>query len=107
MATLTKSDGKIQLNFSFFEVLGAFHGSLSAPEEWVESITYSEKPWSAEVMAGVRAPGTGVPLLGMLGTIRRMKSKSMCAVYKRRPVTIVTFKDGPYRTWVVTGEFFK
>ena len=107
MATLTKSDGKIHLNFTFLEVLGAFHSSLSAPEAWIESITYSDRPWSAEVMAGVRAPGTGVPFLIMLGTIRRLKSKSMCAVYKRRPVTIVTFNEGPYKTWVVTGEFFK
>jgi hypothetical protein len=107
MATLTKSNGNVQLNFSKLEVLGAFHGSLSAPEEWIESISYSDKPWSAEVMAGVRAPGTGIPLLIMLGTIRRLKSKSMCAVYKRRPVTIVNFKEGPYKTWVVTGEFFK
>ncbi len=107
MAKLIKSDGKIHLNFSLLEILGAFHGSLSAPEEWIESITYSNKPWSTEVMAGIRAPGTGIPLLIMLGTIRRLNSKSMCAVYKRLPVTIVTFKEGPYKSWVVTGEFFK
>ena len=46
MAKLTKSDGKIHLNFTLLEVLGAFHESLSAPEEWIESITYSDKPWS-------------------------------------------------------------
>ena len=107
MATLTKSDGKIHLNFTLLEVLGAFHSSLSAPEEWIDSISYSDKPWSAEVMAGVRAPGTGIPLVIMLGTIRRLKSKSMCAVYKRKPVTIVNFKEGPYKTWVVSGDFFK
>ena len=107
MAKLLKSNGNVQLLFNKWEVFGACHKSLSAPTEWIASIEYSDRPWSAAVMSGIRAPGTGIPYLIMLGTIRRLKSKSMCAVYKMRPVTIVNFKEGPYSSWIVSGEFFK
>lgn len=90
---------------STLEEIGALHKSLSAPESSIESVTYSDDPWREKRISGIRAPGTGFPYLIMLGTLRTFRSKSMCAIYKRDMATIVTFKDGPYKSWIATGKF--
>ena len=62
----------------------------------------AQKPWSSEVLKGIRAPGTGFPFLILLGTMRYRGGKDFTAIYKKAPVEIYIFKDGPYKRWIVT-----
>ena len=86
---------------SFLEALGAFSKSPKNILSNIKEIKFVENPWSKEVLRGVRAPGTGIPYVIMLGTIRHRKGKDFCVVYKKRPVIVIEFQAGPYSRWVI------
>ena len=100
MAHLEISGETVSMKLSFLEALGAFAKSPSVPLTEVESVEVVDDPWSNRVLKGVRAPGTGIPLIVMLGTLRYSGGKDLCAIYKRRPNAVVTLKSGPYKRWI-------
>jgi len=102
MAKVIENGTKLTLTLSPFEKLGAFHGNISIDKSQVLSIQESENPWNLGVLRGIRAPGTGIPFVIMLGTLRHRDGKDFAAVYKRRPVRIYNLKDAPYKRWIVT-----
>ncbi len=55
-----------------------------------------------EVLKGVRAPGTGIPYVILLGTMKYKDGRDFTAIYKRRPVTIYEFKDCSYSRWIIS-----
>jgi hypothetical protein len=48
----------------------------------------------------VRAPGTGIPFVVMLGTMRYLTGKDLVAIYRRKPAAIVTLKSGKFKRWI-------
>jgi hypothetical protein len=98
---------RLRLVLSRWEALGACRPSreLAAPLSDVAVAAVSLNPWSD--MAGVRAPGTGLPGVVMLGTLRRCRAglrPEFCAVYGRRPAVVVEFAaGGPWGRWWVTA----
>jgi hypothetical protein len=80
--------------------LGAFHGSPEVDLSEVESIEIEETPWVREVLKGVRAPGTGIPFLIMLGTMRYRGGKDFVAIYRRKPAAIINFRSGEFKRWI-------
>lgn len=96
-------DGKtLTLTLSPLEKLGAFHGDITINKSQLISIEESTTPWTLSVLRGIRAPGTGIPFVIMLGTLRHRQGKDFAAVYKKRPVRIYNLKDAPYKRWIVT-----
>jgi hypothetical protein len=67
----------------------------------IQEIRYIENPWSREVLRGVRAPGTGIPYVIMLGTMRHRKGKDFCVIYKKNPVILIDFKNEKFARWVI------
>jgi hypothetical protein len=53
-------------------------------------------------LRGIRAPGTGIPYVILLGTMRYKKKKDFTAIYRRRPVDIYTFKDCEFERWIIS-----
>jgi len=100
MAHLVISGDRVRLNFSNLEILGAFHLSPEVALSDVESVEVIDNPWSRDVLKGVRAPGTGIPLVVMLGTMRYLTGKDLVAIYRRKPAAIVNLKSGPFKRWV-------
>ena len=100
MAHLVISNNRVAMKFSLLEALGAFARSPEVSLEDVESVEVVDNPWTSQVLKGVRAPGTGIPFLVMLGTMRYRGGKDLCAIYKRRPNAIVTLKRGPFKRWI-------
>lgn len=93
------------LQLSPWEKLGAFHGDLRMPISEIEFFRSISNPWTSEIMRGVRAPGTGIPFLIMLGTLRNFRGwRAFCAVYKKRPAVIINFKSGKFNSWIITTE---
>jgi len=104
MAKLIKRDGFIYLSLSAWEQVGALHAPVKMPETELLSVEYVENPWNSKVMRGMRAPGTGVPYLIMLGTLRNLRGwKAFCAIYKRKPAIVISWKSGPFNQWIVTA----
>lgn len=95
-------DGEIKLQLSDWESVGALHPSPMMPITEITNVSYYDDLWSSKVLRGFRAPGTGVPFLIMLGTMRTMRWKAFCAIYKRRPGVVIDFKSGPFDQWIFT-----
>jgi hypothetical protein len=101
MARLVMSESKVRLELSLLEVLGAFHASPEINLDQVESVEVVENPWTGDLLKGVRAPGTGIPFVILLGTMRYAKGKDFCVFYRRKPTAVITLKSCPFKRWIV------
>lgn len=91
---------RARFKLTTLENLGAFAKSQEVALSDISSVEIVPNPWTRQVLKGVRAPGTGIPFLVLLGTMRYRGGKDLCAIYKRRPSAIVTLKSGPYKRWI-------
>ena len=98
---LVVSGEKLIYSLSFLEKLGAFRKSPKSLLKNIQEIRYIENPWSREVLRGLRAPGTGIPYVIMLGTMRHRKGKDFCVIYKKNPVILIEFKNEKFARWVI------
>ena len=99
MAHLVINDNRVRLQLSFLEALGAIRTSPEVSLSEIESVEIVANPWSSEVLKGIRI-GTGIPFIALLGTMKYRKGKDFCAIYRRRPNAIITFKSGPFKRWI-------
>ena len=102
MAQVIQVDGELILHLSFREKIFALHGNPRAKVSDLISTTESDNPWTKEVLRGVRAPGTGIPYVVLLGTMRFKGGKDFTAIYKREPVRIYEFSAGEFKRWIVS-----
>jgi hypothetical protein len=102
MAKVIEQGNQLILKLNPLEKIGALHGNLVVEKSKLISKKSYAKPWSSEVLKGVRAPGTGFPYLILLGTMRYKGGKDFTAIYKKRAVTVYEFVDYSYKRWIVT-----
>lgn len=97
-------DGEfLTLKLSLLEKIGALHGDTKVAKSNLVSIENAENPWRSHILRGVRAPGTGIPFVILLGTMRARKRKDFTAIYRRRPVEIYNFKDCEFERWIISN----
>jgi len=89
---------------SRLETLGALHRSPVASLADLDRIRLVDDPWRAGVLRGMRAPGTGIPWVILLGTMRRRGGKDFCAVRGRWPAYVLDFRGGEFDRWVVSAD---
>ena len=99
MAHLEINESRVRLQLSRWEVLGGLRTSPEVLLSEVESVEIVENPWTSKVLKGIRI-GTGIPFVVLLGTMKYIKGKDFCAVYKRRPNAVITLKSGPFKRWI-------
>jgi hypothetical protein len=103
MAKVVEQDEQLILKLSLAEKIFALHfKQLKVSKDKLISKKSYAKPWSTEVLKGVRAPGTGFPYLILLGTMRYWGGKDFTAIYKKRPVNVYQFEDYSFKRWIVT-----
>ena len=102
MAQVIEVNGELILQLSLREKIFALHGNPRAKVSDLISTTESDNPWTKEVLRGVRAPGTGIPYVVLLGTMRFKGGKDFTAIYKRGPVRIYEFEAGEFKRWIVS-----
>jgi hypothetical protein len=96
-------DGQfLTLKLSLLEKVGALHGEIKVAKTNLVKVEIEENPWQSSVLRGVRAPGTGIPFVILLGTMRAGKHKDFTAIYRRRPVEIYTFTDCEFERWIIS-----
>lgn len=100
MAHVVVNGDRVRFELSLLESLGAFGRSQEVSLRDIESVEVVPNPWTSAVLKGFRAPGTGIPLIVMLGTMRYRGGKDLCAIYKRKPNAVVKLKSGPYKRWI-------
>ena len=99
MAHFVINNDRARLQLSFLEALGAVHNSPEIALTEIESVEIVPNPWTSQVLKGVRI-GTGVPYVALLGTMKYIKGKDFCIIYKRRPNAVITMKSGPFKRWI-------
>ncbi len=106
MATIAVTGDEVAVRLSRWAVLGSIHwsGSVTAPRSAVVGVEFVDDAWTR--LRGIRAPGTGLPGVIMLGTTRAHGQKDFCAVYGHRPGVVVTFDPArsEFARWVLTGD---
>ena len=102
MAQVIEVNGELILQLSLREKIFALHGNPRAKVSDLIATTESDTPWTKEVLRGVRAPGTGIPYVVLLGSMRFEGGKDFTAIYKRGPVRIYDFGAGEFNRWVVS-----
>lgn len=101
---ITISKGVIGYQLRPIEIVGAFGLPPKANLSNLVSVWRAENPWTNKVLRGIRAPGTGFPYLIMLGTMRHLRGKDFCVVYKRNPVLVLEFQNEKWARWVVPAS---
>jgi hypothetical protein len=102
MARVIREGDELVLQLSFWEKLGALNSSPRTSIDSVEKIEFVDELWGSSTLRGVRAPGTAIPYVVLLGTLRGMKYKDFVAMKGRGEGVIITLKSGPFARWIFT-----
>ena len=100
MATIEERPEVLHVRLSPWERIGSLHGDILIPSRCIVSSEVVPDPWP--LLSGWRAPGTGVPLVVMLGTMRSRGLKDFCAIYRRKPARIITCEGFTFARVIVT-----
>ncbi len=102
MAKLKKVGDELILELSFWEKMGALHGNPRIPADSVEKVEFFNELWGSDTLRGVRAPGTALPYVVLLGTLRGLKYRDFVAMKGRGEGVVLTLKSGPFARWIFT-----
>jgi hypothetical protein len=102
MAKIARIGDEIVLELSFWEKLGALHSSPRASIDSIEKIEFIEQLWGSSTLRGVRAPGTALPYVVLLGTLRGRNYRDFVAMKGRGEGVVLTLKSGPFERWIFT-----
>ena len=102
MAKVIESANQLQLKLSVLEKIFALHGDIWVDKSLLTKKVTVENPWRREVIKGIRAPGTAIPFVVLLGTMRYRGGKDFTAIYNSTAVDVYEFKHSAYKRWIVT-----
>ena len=102
MARVIREGNELVLQLSFWEKLGALNSSPRTSIDSVEKIEFEDELWGSSTLRGVRAPGTAIPYVVLLGTLRGVKYKDFVAMKGRGEGVILTLSQGPFARWIFT-----
>jgi len=104
MASVIREGNELILQLSFWEKLGALNSSPRTSLDSIEKIEYIDQLWGSSTLRGVRAPGTALPYVVLLGTLRGRGYKDFVAMVGRGEGVVITLKSGPFARWIFTLE---
>ena len=102
MAKVIESETQLHLKLSVLEKIFALHGDIWVDKRLLTKKVMVESPWRRDVLKGIRAPGTAIPFVVLLGTMRYRGGKDFTAIYNRRAADIYEFKNFAYKRWILT-----
>jgi len=104
MASVMREGNELILQLSFWEKLGALNSSPRTSLDSIEKIEFIDQLWGSSTLRGVRAPGTALPYVVLLGTLRGRGYKDFVAMVGRGEGVVITLKSGPFARWIFTLE---
>jgi hypothetical protein len=102
MARILKIGNELVLELSFWEKMGALHLGPRTSIDSVESIEFIDQLWGSSILRGIRAPGTALPYVVLLGTLRGRNYRDFVAMKGRGEGVVITLKSGPFARWIFT-----
>jgi len=100
VARVIREGNELVLQLSFWEKLGALNSSPRASFDSVEKIEFVDQLWGSSTLRGVRAPGTAIPYVVLLGTLRGRGYKDFVAMTGRGEGVVITLSEGPFARWI-------
>ena len=100
MARVVVGEDEVRVELGRWERLAALHDSLVVPVDHVTGV--AAVPDVRAELRGVRAPGTGVPGLLMLGTTRHAGERDFCVVYRHGPGVVLTLRGEEFARALVS-----
>jgi len=100
MAIIEETSEAVHVRLSRWERIGSLHSDVHIPMNQIVSSDVVDDPWP--ILRGWRAPGTGIPYIIMLGTMRSHGMKDFCAIYKRRPARVIECAGFTFARVIVT-----
>ena len=102
VARLNVEGGQLVLDLTGLEKLEGFHDDIRVPVSCVREVRWTGDPWSE--LRGMRAPGTGLPGVVMVGTRRGGGYKDFAAVHRKGPAVVVELEGAEFDRLVVTED---
>ena len=102
MAKVVVAGDQLVLQLSFWEKLGALHDSPHVEKRAITKVEFVDQLWGSDSLRGIRAPGTALPYVVLLGTLRGRGYKDFVAMKGRGRGCILTFVGGPFERWIFT-----
>ena len=102
MAVLQRHEDQLILELSRWERLGAMHQSPITSVSNVISVTAHPNLWAKGIIRGVRAPGTGIFLFILLGSLWSRKNEDFCAIYGKKSGFVIELRDSEFDRWLFT-----
>jgi hypothetical protein len=102
MAKLVKVGSELILELSIWEKLGALHDSPRVSTGSIEKVEFIDQLWGSSTLRGIRAPGTALPYVVLLGTLRGRGFRDFVAMSGRGEGVVLTLKSGPFARWIFT-----
>lgn len=88
MASLRTTGEGLSIDLSGWERAGALHPSFTVPWRHVVWVEPTSNLWGC--VRGIRAPGTGIPRVILLGTMRHNGLKDFAAIYRDLPGVVIS-----------------
>jgi hypothetical protein len=102
MAELKIDDESVTLVLSGVERVEAFRGDVTVPRSAV--VAARQVPDGLAEVHGIRAPGTTLPGVLMVGTWRASGSVTFAACHGHRPAVVLNLAGQPFDRLVVTVD---
>jgi hypothetical protein len=102
MAKVEVDDRGLRVRMGAWERLGAFHADIDVPVRCLVAARAVADVWPQ--LRGVRAPGTGLPGVIMLGTTRHDGVKDFCVVRRHGPGLVVELEDYEFARLLLSLE---
>lgn len=104
MAQLHVAGAALKLLLSRAEKLQTLHSDFEVPLEHVVAVDPAHDLWPH--LRGIRAPGTGIPRVLLLGTLRFKNGRDFCIAYHGKPGVIIRLRDERYERLLIATESF-
>ena len=104
MARVMREGNELVLQLSFWEKMGALHSNPRTSLDAIEKVEFVDQLWGSSTLRGVRAPGTAIPYVVLLGTLRGLGYKDFVAMKGRGEGVVITLKSSPFARWIFTLE---
>ena len=102
MAKVKIIDKELLLELSFWERGGSLHSSPRVALSAVQTIEFVETLWNKEVLRGMRAPGTAIPYVVLLATMRGRNYRDFTAIRGKGSGVVIALNEGPFSRWIFT-----
>jgi len=102
MASITISHDAVTVTLSAAEKLEALHGDVTVQRSAITSVR--AVPDGMTELHGLRMPGTGIPGLLMVGTLRDHDFVTFAVCRARRPAVVIDLAGESYDRLVITRD---